>query len=103
MKRGNNSKQGIENSGSHETFVSFKIAQSDESASDTSIMTIMQATIKAMFETGRDIHIIAPKIQNQTPMITRKNGCIPAAEETKLIRQYIHKGIKLDWAIVDQI
>lgn len=93
MKRGNNSKQGIENSGSHETFVSFKIAQSDESASDTSIMTIVRATIKAILKTERDINIIAPTIQNQPPMITRKNGCIPAAEETKLIRQYIHKGI----------
>ena len=56
-------------------------------------MTIMQATIKAMFETGRDIHIIALTVQNQTPMITKKNGCVPAAEEIELIRQYIHEGI----------
>ena len=56
-------------------------------------MTIVRATIKAILKTERDINIIAPTIQNQPPMITRKNGCIPAAEETKLIRQYIHKGI----------
>ena len=54
---------------------------------------IVRDTIKATLKTKRDIKIIAPTIQNQPPMITRKNGCIPAAEETKLIRQYIHKGV----------
>lgn len=72
-------------------YLDFRITR-DHHSNDETIMTIVQATLKALLKSTPKMKILPQEQAKDMPIISHFNGTLPQAIDTRAIRKYVHKG-----------